>query len=346
MQATAASAVRPSLVVRCMPPGILGGGAAARHPPDVRLSGRQVRAEPDVVRYLLALRDPVALVERPMNAEVDAALPVLFLGLGQALEAARAQWAHVAVVVAGRAVELVRDERERDVIGAVEPPQDLEQRTAEACVPGRIRRERRREVRPADVAARRAERPEVGVAERIGIAVAGPGRSGARIRFAEAADRPPQIVEELRFPDRNTGIGLRDVYQGQEPRQADSVRTLLLGNHHRDLIVETRRRAQARHAVVGPEETGESLILGPFGRRGNAVAAETLNFIERFRVFRRSHRRRRRRAKLLAALHDEGLHLAPVSAERDLAEADRILAPVTRLVAGVVIDAEDRLLVL
>ena len=45
---------------------------------------------------------------------------------------------------------------------------------------------------------------------------------------------------------------------------------------HGDLVVEARRRAQARRAVVGPEDRRRRLVGGALGRRVDAVAAEPL----------------------------------------------------------------------
>src|SRR5262245_5611749 len=71
---------------------------------------------PDVVRDAASLADALDLVERPMDAEVDAALAVLLLGLRERTEAARQQRPHLPVVAHGHAVELVGRERERDVV--------------------------------------------------------------------------------------------------------------------------------------------------------------------------------------------------------------------------------------
>ena len=101
-----------------------------------------------IVRDAITLSDPLRLVERPVDAEIDAALAVLLLGLRQATRSC-------AAAAAGRCPSLSRvtplnssdDEREGDVVGAVEVAQRLEQRAAEAGVARRIGGERRREVR-------------------------------------------------------------------------------------------------------------------------------------------------------------------------------------------------------
>src|SRR5262245_4658301 len=105
-----------------------------------------------------ALSDALRLVERPVNAEIDPALAVFLLGLGQRREAARKEWSDDSLVVFGLAVELIRDERERDAIGPVERPQDLEEAAAESSMTGRICGKRGREVGPVEIARRGPER--------------------------------------------------------------------------------------------------------------------------------------------------------------------------------------------
>jgi len=48
-----------------------------------------------VIRYTSALRDTLSFVKRPVDAEVDATLPVLLLGLRERREAARKKRTHV-----------------------------------------------------------------------------------------------------------------------------------------------------------------------------------------------------------------------------------------------------------
>src|SRR5882724_187100 len=113
-----------------------------------------------VIRHASAQGDAVRLVERPVDAEVDPALAVLLLGLGQRREAARKQWPHEALVVLCHAVELVRHEGECDAVGPVEPTQGLEEGAAESGMAGRIGWKGRREVGPVEIAGRRAQRHE------------------------------------------------------------------------------------------------------------------------------------------------------------------------------------------
>jgi hypothetical protein len=48
-----------------------------------RLAPRQERVLEHVIRHAPALGDPLGLVERPVNAEVNTTLTVFFLGLGK-----------------------------------------------------------------------------------------------------------------------------------------------------------------------------------------------------------------------------------------------------------------------
>src|SRR5919108_449859 len=73
---------------------------------------RYERVLEHIIRDAPALGDPLGLVERPVDPEVDAALAVFLLGLGEGREVAREERTDVAVVVQGHAVELVRHERE------------------------------------------------------------------------------------------------------------------------------------------------------------------------------------------------------------------------------------------
>src|SRR5262249_18216664 len=140
--------------------------------------------------YLSALGDPFGFVERPVNAEVDAALTVFFFGLRQRGEAAGQQWAYVALIVHRNAIELIRNKSESDVVFPVEPAQHLKHRAPESGVAGGIRREGRREIRTGQIARRCAQR-----------------REGRIPTFAHAGDGTAELVEVFRLPDRHPGIG-------------------------------------------------------------------------------------------------------------------------------------------
>ena len=53
----------------------------------------------------------------------------------------------------------------------------------------------------------------------VGIAIADAGWTGACVRLADGGNRPPNIVIEFRVPDRDAGIGHRNIGYGQESRQ-------------------------------------------------------------------------------------------------------------------------------
>src|SRR4029450_1119376 len=127
----------------------------------------------------------------------------------------------------------------------IERPQDLEERTTEGGVPGRIRRERGREVRSGEVARRRPQRPGTRAPYRRVLAIALSGRPRAFVGLPNAADRPPELIVELRLPGCDAGIGHSDVRQCEESRQAQEVSLHLVGDRQDDLVVEAWRRAQA-----------------------------------------------------------------------------------------------------
>jgi hypothetical protein len=100
-----------------------------------------------VVAHLLAHSDSRRLVEGPVNAQVDAALAVIFFRFGKAGESFRDKGADVALVILGDPVPLIRGKGEGEVVGPIEAPQNLEERPAKGGVTRRVGRERRCEVR-------------------------------------------------------------------------------------------------------------------------------------------------------------------------------------------------------
>src|SRR2546422_1811696 len=175
-----------------MPPG------RARSAGSLAAAPATERVLEHVIRHATALGDRLRLVERPVDAEVDATLTILLLGLGERREPARNERAHGSLVVPSHAVELVGYEFERDVVGLVKIAQRLEEGAPEAGVPGRVGRERRGGVwgggRAAAVAERCAERRPGWVSDCQGGAI--------DIRLAGAGDRPPELVRVLRLPER------------------------------------------------------------------------------------------------------------------------------------------------
>src|SRR5437660_9423016 len=113
-----------------------------------------------MVGHAAALGDTFALVESPMNAEIDPALAVLFLRFRQGPELPRHKRSHVSLAIERHTVEFVGDKSEGNVVVEVEAAQNLEQRAAESSVTRRISGERRREVRSGQIAGRSAQRHE------------------------------------------------------------------------------------------------------------------------------------------------------------------------------------------
>ena len=110
------------------------------------------------------------------------------------------------------------------------------------------------------------------------------------VRLADARDRAPELVEVLRLPARDAGVGHRDVDEREQPRAArPTFRSASGRDRDRDLVVEPRRRAEARRAVVGPVDARDRLVraCGSSACR-DAVAAERLHLVVGGRVRRRS----------------------------------------------------------
>ena len=122
---------------------------------------------------------------------------------------------------------------------------------------------------PGQVARRRAERHEVGVAALVsGLPSPAPVGPVPASASRMPVIGPPQLVEVLRLPDGDAGVGHGDVAPARAAGRARRVRgPHALGDRHRDLVVEARRRAQARRAVVGPVDADVRLVGGPHGRR-------------------------------------------------------------------------------
>ena len=100
-----------------------------------------------VIAYAATKGDSLRFVKGPVNAKINSALTVLLLRLRQIRKTARPIRTDVSIVVAGLPVELVGNERERDVIGAIEAAHHFEERPSESGMTGRIRGERRRKIR-------------------------------------------------------------------------------------------------------------------------------------------------------------------------------------------------------
>src|SRR4030081_2001433 len=92
-------------------------------------------------------------------------------------------------------------------MGAVEWTQRLEERATETSMAGRISGEGWREIWSVQIACRRAQWREIGIADRGRVAVAIAGRTSPRVGFTNAGDRPPKVVIIFRFPNRDAGVG-------------------------------------------------------------------------------------------------------------------------------------------
>src|SRR5437667_6405100 len=110
----------------------------------------------DVIGHAATQGDPLGLVKGPVNAKINSALTVLFCGLRQSRKTARPIWPDISIVVAGLSVEFVGNERKRDIIGAVKPAHNFEERPSESSMTRRISGERRRKIRASEIAGGRA----------------------------------------------------------------------------------------------------------------------------------------------------------------------------------------------
>src|SRR5438067_8500374 len=154
-----------------------------------------------IISYVPAQGNALRLVEFPMDTEIDAALAVLFLRLGERREAARKQRTYVTIASLCDSVEFVRYERERDVVSAIKPAEGLKNGAPEPGVARRIGWEWRRKVRSSEVAGRSAQRRPGWVTGSRGIAITGTRWPGARVGLADAGDGTPDIVMIFRVPD-------------------------------------------------------------------------------------------------------------------------------------------------
>src|SRR5205814_8117338 len=92
-----------------------------------------------------------------MNPEINPALAVLFRRLRETGEMSRYVWPQIVVVISCDSIELVRDDRKRDVISSVESAKNLEDGATKSGMARRISRKRRSEIWALQIAGRRAE---------------------------------------------------------------------------------------------------------------------------------------------------------------------------------------------
>ena len=110
----------------------------------------------NVIAHAAPKSDPFRFVKGPVDAKVNPALAVLFLGLRQSRKTARPIGTRISMIVEGLAIEFIGNERERDAIGAVKPAHDLEECSAESGMTRRIGRKWRCKIGGSDVAGGRA----------------------------------------------------------------------------------------------------------------------------------------------------------------------------------------------
>src|SRR5947208_7576939 len=104
-------------------------------------------------------------------------------------------------MIAGLYIELVRHERESDVIGTVKPAHRFEDSASEPIVTRRIGGERPSKIRPGEIAGGRSQRHKAAIANRVRIAVPPMGGPRAPIRFSNAGNRAPEVVMIFGFPN-------------------------------------------------------------------------------------------------------------------------------------------------
>src|SRR5439155_7167400 len=102
------------------------------------------------------------------------------------------------------------------------------------------------------------------------------------------------------FPNGHSGIGHADVYQGKQARELNAAQSPLVRNLHRKLIVQSRRRAQARGSVISPESADECLLFSALRGCNDPVAAQVFHFVVSGRVSSAGHVGWDWRAKLAA----------------------------------------------
>ena len=105
-----------------------------------------------VIGHVATKGDSLRFVERPVNAKINSALAVLFLGLRQSWKTPRPIWPEISIMIAGLSIELVRNECEWDIIGAVKPTNRFKERTSNTSMTRGICRERRSKIRASEIA--------------------------------------------------------------------------------------------------------------------------------------------------------------------------------------------------
>src|SRR4029077_5269970 len=160
------------------------------------------------------------------------------------------------------------------------------------------------------------------------------------VGFANPSYRSPKVVMIFRFPDTHGSVGHGHTDQRKQARQLNGAEFCLVGNVNGNLIIESRRRTQARRSIVCPKGADKGLLGRALRRGGNAVATKSFRFVISRTIGGAGKGRWRRRLELSRGLYHERFAFTPMRAQSDRAEADWILSPVTRQVACRIIDAE------
>jgi hypothetical protein len=100
----------------------------------------------NVIRNVPALGNSFALVECPVDAEIDSTLAVFLFGFRKRIKAARLKRSHDAVGALCQTIIFIRNERELNVVFPQKFPQNLKKGAAKTGMAGGIRGERRREI--------------------------------------------------------------------------------------------------------------------------------------------------------------------------------------------------------
>ena len=200
---------------------------------------------------------------------------------------------------------------------------------------------------PARLLAGAPSGDEVRIADGRRVAVAGAGGPGLRVGLADAGHRPPELVEVLRLPDRDARVGHGDVHEREQPRELDAP------------SCRARARSAPRSGCTGAAaRTGSACRRRPSrSRSGAAARVRTVGVVTPSPPRRFTSSNAAAYSGLVIAggggtrnwprrPEHERRHLAPVRAERERDLADRVLAPMARLVARDVVDADPRLGVL
>src|SRR5215210_3758639 len=112
---------------------------------------------------------------------------------------------------------------------------------------------------------------------------------------------------------------------------------------HGDLVIESRRRAQARRPVVCPVYAYLRLLSRALSGGHYPIASQPLHLVISSSILRAIHVGRRRDAELVGEQQYERPLLAPALTELNREQADRVLTPLSRVVARNEVNADAKL---